>query len=113
MDLMAAGRHLRYLSDITVHHAASPQRDRRRADGLRNTLWCTWMRRPLLKALGRTGAILRRAPKDLTTTRAVLEALAGLPWVIRERRPLPTRIDRQLRLMDAAQLNSSARRYVS
>ncbi|MGW0228033.1 glycosyltransferase family 2 protein [Actinopolymorpha singaporensis] len=38
---MAAGWELRYLPDLTVHHAASRARDphRRRAEGLRNTLW--------------------------------------------------------------------------
>lgn len=114
-DLLAAGWHLRYVPHLTVHHAASPLRDahRRRRDGLRNTLWCAWLRRPLHRALRRSWAVLRRAPRDAVTASAVVEALRGLGWVIRNRRRLPAHVERQLRLLDVAQLDSPARRYVS
>ena len=46
-DLLSAGWELCYLERLVVHHAASPARDatRRRRDGLRNTLWFTWLPR--------------------------------------------------------------------
>jgi GT2 family glycosyltransferase len=114
-DLVAAGWHLRYIPELTVHHAASSARDRhrRRADGLRNTLWCTWLRRPLARGLWRSMALLRRVPHDRVTATAVAEALAGLPWVLRERHVLPPVVEQQFRLLDRHQLNSPARRYVS
>ena len=48
-DLAAAGWELCYLEELTVHHQASTVRDERRRlrDGVRNTLWFTWLRRPL------------------------------------------------------------------
>jgi GT2 family glycosyltransferase len=114
-DLVAAGWRLRYIPELTVHHAPSSSRDahRRRADGLRNTLWCTWLRRPLVRAAWRSLALLRRAPRDRITGRAVMEALQGLPWVVRERHLLPADVERQFRLLDHQQLNSAARRYIS
>ena len=114
-DLVAAGWRLRYIPDLTVHHAASSARDphRRRADGLRNTLWCTWLRRPLVRALWRSLALLRRAPHDRVTATAVAAALAGVPWVLWERHLLPPAVERQFRLLDHHQLSSPARRYVS
>jgi hypothetical protein len=52
-DLAAGGWYLCYLDAATVHHhhhQPSPARDRglRRRHGIRNTLWFTWLRRPLL-----------------------------------------------------------------
>ncbi len=114
-DLVAAGWHLRYLPELTVHHAPSRARDphRRRADGLRNTLWCTWLRRPLPRAAWRSCALLRQVPRDGVSARAVAEALAGLPWVLRDRQVLPAAVEAELRLLDHQQLHSRARRYVS
>jgi hypothetical protein len=41
-----------------------------------------------------------------------VRALAGLPWVLRERRVIPDRVEAGLRLLEAPQRNCSARRYV-
>lgn len=114
-DLIAAGWHLRYIPELTVHHAPSRARDphRRRADGLRNTLWCTWLRRPPARAAWRSWALLRRVPRDRTTLRGVAAAVRGLPWVLRERRTLPPDAEALFRLLDHQQLHSRARRYVS
>ncbi|NVI90772.1 glycosyltransferase family 2 protein [Actinomadura sp. BRA 177] len=48
-DLMALGWHLCYAEDVVVHHEPSRLRDphARRRHGIRNTLWFTWLRRPL------------------------------------------------------------------
>lgn len=115
MDLLAAGWRLRYIPSLTVHHRASAVRDphRRRAEGLRNTLWSTWLRRPLPRALWRTAVLLWRAPHDRVTAGAVGAALRGLPWVVRRRAVLPRSVEAELRLLDHAQLHSRSRRYVS
>jgi GT2 family glycosyltransferase len=114
-DLVARGWELCYLPELTVHHQASRVRDphRRRRDGIRNTLWTTWLRRPLWPALRRTGHLLRTVPRDRVTAGAVLEAARGLPWVLRERRVLPPEVEARFTALEAAQRRSAARRYVS
>lgn len=114
-DLAAAGWELCYLSGLTVHHRASRARDphRRRQDGIRNTLWTTWLRRPLRPALRRTVRLLRALPRDRVSARGLLAAAGGLPWVLRERRVLPPHAEARFAALDRAQESSTARRYVS
>jgi GT2 family glycosyltransferase len=114
-DLAAAGWELCYLPFLTVHHQASRARDphRRRADGIRNTLWTTWLRRPLRPAVRRTVHLLRAVPRDRVTARALFEAARGLPWVLRERRVLPPQAEARFAALEEAQRRSTARRYVS
>ncbi len=114
-DLAAAGWELCYLPSLTVHHQASRARDphRRRRDGIRNTLWTTWLRRPLRPALRRTVHLLRTVPRDRITARALLEAVRGIPWVLRERRVLPPHAEARFAALEHAQRRSTARRYVS
>jgi GT2 family glycosyltransferase len=114
-DLAAAGWELCYLPDLTVHHHASPARDahRRRRDGIRNTLWTTWLHRPLRPALRRTLFLLRTVPRDRVTVRGVWAAVRGIPWVLRERRVLPPAAEARFAALDEAQRRSTARRYIS
>jgi GT2 family glycosyltransferase len=114
-DLAAAGWELCYLPALTVHHQASRARDphRRRRDGIRNTLWTTWLRRPLRPALRRTVHLLRTVPRDRVTGRGLLEAVGGIPWVLRERRVLPPHAEARFAALEEAQRRSTARRYVS
>lgn len=114
-DLAAAGWELCYLPALRVHHEASVLRDPhlRRKHGIRNTLWFTWLRRPLLAALRRTAVVLGSAPRDRVTAAAVGEALRGALWVVRERRVLPPRIEQRFRILEESQRYSRARRYVS
>jgi GT2 family glycosyltransferase len=114
-DLAASGWELCYLPALTVHHEASRTRDphRRRRDGIRNTLWTTWLRRPLGPALRRTLGLLRTVPRDRVTARGLLEAIGGLPWVVRERRVLPPHVEARFAALEETQRRSSARRYVS
>ena len=114
-DLAAAGWELCYLPALTVHHQASRARNPhlRRRHGIRNTLWTTWLRRPLRPALRRTGHLLRTVPRDRVTARALLEAAAGIPWVLRERRVLPPHAEARFAALEDAQRRSTARRYVS
>ncbi|TFV57134.1 glycosyltransferase [Geodermatophilus sp. DF01-2] len=114
-DLAAAGWELCYLPRLTVHHQASQARDshRRRRDGIRNTLWTTWLRRPLRPALRRTLHLLRTLPRDRVTVEGLLAAARGLPWVLRERRVLPPHAEARFAALEQAQRTSTARRYVS
>ncbi|MBN1093249.1 glycosyltransferase [Blastococcus sp. TML/M2B] len=114
-DLAARGWELCYLPGLTVHHEASRARDphRRRRDGIRNTLWTTWLRRPVRPALRRTLHLLRTVPRDRTTALALVDAARGLPWVLRERRVLPPHAEARFAALEQAQRRSTARRYVS
>ena len=114
-DLAARGWELCYLEQLTVHHQASTARDphKRRADGIRNTLWTTWLRRPLRPALRRTGHLLRTVPRDRVTALGLARAVRGLPWVLRERRVLPPHAEARFAALEDAQKRSTARRYVS
>jgi GT2 family glycosyltransferase len=114
-DLATAGWELCYLDELTVHHRPSHQREwhRRRRDGIRNTLWFIWLRRPLNSAARRTWHVLRTVPRDRITVSAVAAALRGLPWVLRDRRPLPPRAERRFLALEQDQARSTARRYVS
>ncbi|MFG2089627.1 MULTISPECIES: glycosyltransferase family 2 protein [unclassified Spirillospora] len=114
-DLMALGWQLCFADDVVVHHEPSPLRDPhvRRRHGIRNTLWFTWLRRPLPAAVRRTAGLLRTLPRDRVTAGALAEAAAGLAWVARERRTLPADVEERLRRLEASQRKSTARRYVS
>ena len=113
-DLLSAGWEICYHEQLVVHHAASPVRDsvRRRRVGLRNTLWFTWLRRPLGPALRRTAFLAVSVPHDRTSALAWWDAVRGLPWVLTHRRTRPRPVERRLAPLDAAQRASTARRYV-
>ncbi len=114
-DLAARGWELCYLPALTVHHQASRARDphKRRRDGIRNTLWTTWLRRPVRPALRRTVHLLRTVPRDRTTALGLADAVRGAPWVLRERRVLPPHAEARFAALEEAQHRSTARRYVS
>jgi GT2 family glycosyltransferase len=112
-DLLAAGWELRYVPEVVARHVpdhGTPSDEVRRV-GLRNTLWFAWGRRPLRPALRWTAHVLRTAPRSAVTARGALAALAGLPRVLRERRPLPAAVEAQMRRIDAAKMRSAARSY--
>jgi GT2 family glycosyltransferase len=114
VDLATAGWELCYLESLTVHHQASALRDptRRRRDGLRNTLWFTWLRRPVRVALRRTAHLALTVPRDRTSAAAFAAAARGAPWVLTHRRRVPPRVEVRLASLDRSQRESRARRYV-
>jgi N-acetylglucosaminyl-diphospho-decaprenol L-rhamnosyltransferase len=96
LDLAAAGWQLAYVPEIVAHHhpsRAAAGRDRRPATEVRNLLWSTWLRRALGPALATT---VRVGVSSVLTGqgRAVVQALRGLPWALRRRRPLPWELER-------------------
>jgi GT2 family glycosyltransferase len=114
-DLAAAGWELCHVPDMVVHHAPSALRDPhlRRRHGIRNTLWFTWLRRPVGPALRRTWFLVRTVPRDRVSALGMFDALRGAPWVLRERRVLPPWAEVRFRALEGAQRRSRARRYVS
>lgn len=113
-DLLSRGWWLAFAEELTVHHAPSTARDAtgRRVLGLRNTLWFTWLRRPLRPALRRTWYLAATVPKDTASLRAFAQAAAGVPWLLRLREPVPDFVEERLATLEAAQRAGSSRRYV-
>ncbi len=113
-DVVAAGWQMSYVPEIVGHHhpPKTAGRPERREIGIRNTLWTTWLRRPAVPAVRRTVRELRRFPRDRTTARGVGRAVGGLPWILRERRVSPPRVEAMRLLLEDQQLRSRSRRYV-
>ena len=98
LDLAAAGWGLHYLDAVVAHHHPSPARDStRRRRQLRNLLWSAWLRHPLRSALGRSVRVAGAAAAwDRAAAGALLDALAGLPWIVRARRKVPRHVEVKL-----------------
>ncbi|HEU5486325.1 MAG TPA: glycosyltransferase [Microlunatus sp.] len=102
LPLAKAGWRLQYVPEVVLHHAPSVANvTRLRPYGMRNALWCAWLHRRLGSAVRWTVFILADRPKNADWLRAVSMALRGLPWVVRERRPMSRELDSQLRLLDS------------
>jgi GT2 family glycosyltransferase len=114
-DLITAGWELCYIDELTVHHEASRLRDAhlRRRVGIRNTLWFTWLRRPLRRALRRTFHLARTVRRDRISALGALDAIRGVPWLIAARQTRPPEVESRLGVLDETQRRSRARRYVS
>jgi GT2 family glycosyltransferase len=103
IELAVRGWALCYVPELVVHHYPSPRRDTRRRSFhvVRNRLWVTWLRRPAGRALAQTLEAVRRISTDAATARGLIGALAGLPWILRERRVVPPELEEQLSLLEA------------
>jgi N-acetylglucosaminyl-diphospho-decaprenol L-rhamnosyltransferase len=96
LDLAAAGHRLAYDDGVVFHHHPDPgPRANRSRTAARNDLWTAWLRRRPGPALRVTLAAARRADPALPA------ALRGLPWVLRERCPVPEAVERDLRRVAA------------
>jgi GT2 family glycosyltransferase len=99
VDLAARGWGLAYVDEVVAHHHPSPSRDpsgRRRVQ-VRNALWSAWLRRPLGGAARQTARLAALALHQPGASSGLLLALLGLPWVLRERRPVPRELEAALR----------------
>jgi GT2 family glycosyltransferase len=105
MDLAARGWGLAYVPDVVAVHEPSshrpPSRWRLRAE-LRNALLTAWMRRPARVALGETARLAGAAVRDADARAALAGAAGRLPAALARRRPLPPRVERDVRLLEAA-----------
>ena len=99
MDLAAGGRLLSYTPQLTVRHLPLPAgRDnvaRRRIEA-RNRVLTALLRRPPA-VVARTVASAWREDRG-----GVLDAARMLPWALRERRPLPAEVERDLVTLSAS-----------
>jgi GT2 family glycosyltransferase len=114
VDLAAAGWWLCYAPELVVHHYPSPRRDvrARQAHLVRNALWFAW-RRPLAGALRRTLRAARPLLWDPAARRGFAAAVAGLPWVLRQRRVVPPEVEHGLRLLESRRRLPGERRGTS
>jgi GT2 family glycosyltransferase len=103
-ELADRGWELCYVDELVAHHRPSGRRDpaARRAGETRNELWFAWLRLPPRSALRATAAELRRAGADVRRWGGVVSAARGLPGVLRARRVVGARVEREL-----AELRSS------
>jgi GT2 family glycosyltransferase len=101
VDLAARGWGLAYAEEVVAHHHPSPSRDPagRRRIQVRNALWSAWLRRPLGGAARQTAHLTARAMHQPGARSGILLALLGLPWVLRERRPIPPELEAALRTL--------------
>lgn len=104
MDLMRNGWQLVYAEDVIAHHYPSPARDvsRRQRRQVRNALWSIWLRRPTPSLLASSRRIASMSLKAPPCRLGMIDALAGLPWVLRARRPIPASLDRRIRIAESA-----------
>ena len=99
LDLATRGWGLAYVAEVVAHHHPSPVRDPsgRRRRQVRNALWSAWLRRPLGGAARRTAHLAALAIQQPGAWPGLLLAMGGLPWVLRERRPVPSDLEAAIR----------------
>jgi GT2 family glycosyltransferase len=102
LDLAAAGWELCYFDDVVAHHHPDVRlpRDGRRARELRNELWVAVLRRPWPRVSRRVLELAARATRDADARSALAGALAGLAPVLRDRRRVPSALERDVRHLE-------------
>ncbi|AKJ26730.1 glycosyltransferase family 2 protein [Caldimonas brevitalea] len=95
LDLASHGWQMVYAADVVTHHHPSPSRDAggRRVLHSRNTLWIAWMRLPWSSLWHETRRVLREAAASDQLAAVLRQSLAGLPWVLRQRRVLSPEVE--------------------
>lgn len=99
LELASAGWDLAYVAEaLAFHRPSSSARDNSERDRrvVRNDLWTAWRHRSPGGALRRTVSIAAHA--DTAAKRAgILEAVIGLPGILRHRRPVGSEVEAQRR----------------
>ncbi len=95
MDLSAAGWELAYVPDVVCHHHPSTARDtsQRRRLLVRNGLWVVWLRLPLVAAVRISVERLAGTARQPSAWSGAAQALAGLPWIHRQRQVVPPAVE--------------------
>lgn len=104
LDLAVRGWGLRYCDDVVIRHRPSRQSRNPNARRLllRNRLWTALLRYSTASAYRTLLRYATAALHDRVARAALLEAMKGLPWILRERRPIPR--DLELRALDLGAL---------
>jgi GT2 family glycosyltransferase len=99
LDMAEKGWLLAYFPDLLAFHEPSPLRNKTRRKQLvvRNHLWSVWLRRSLRGVFAETSPFIKKAITDGHVRKGVLEALAGLPWILQERKPLRAELEQEVR----------------
>jgi N-acetylglucosaminyl-diphospho-decaprenol L-rhamnosyltransferase len=110
VDLAERGWACAYADGVVAHHHPSPVRDpaARRVRDVRNDLRTLWLRRRLTGVVRETARLLVRLPSDRQVCTGLRQALAGVPWILRERAPVGRSTERALRQLRVAALVSVA-----
>jgi GT2 family glycosyltransferase len=112
IDLLRAGWRMAYVPEAVVCHQPSTLRDASGRQRLmtRNALWVAWLRRPVGSALRATASWWADSGRERSRVRNALDALRGLPWVLRERRVVPDDVERALQVLDTLHAVDDERR---
>jgi GT2 family glycosyltransferase len=102
LDLLRRGWQLIYMSEIVCHHHPAPRSDKveRQVKIMRNDLWTSWLRLSASAALRETWRACRRATGSSVHRRALVQAITGLPWIVRERDALDKELEHYLSWLD-------------
>lgn len=102
LDLASAGWGLSYVDTVVARHMPSPVRDReaRRRRVIRNELLVQWMRRNRRDAIRFTARATTAARRDRVVRGALGDALRLASVAVARRRPVPERVEAQLRVLD-------------
>jgi GT2 family glycosyltransferase len=102
LDLASSGWDLCYVDEIIAHHHPSELREpgHRRRVVTRNALWTSWLRHPGPEITRRLRATVAAGVRDGAVRRGIIDAVPGLPWVVRARRPLPAAVRRDVRMLN-------------
>jgi hypothetical protein len=109
LDMLREGWQLAYVDGIVAHHHPSKVRDadKRRRHEVRNFLWSAWLRRPAGSAWTATRRIFITSLRDRARLAGIFDALKGVSWVLSDRKPIPSVIDRQLQVAEEAWISGS------
>jgi len=103
LELVRRGWFLSYVSDVVAHHHPSPRRDvrARRRRLTRNALWVAWLRRPWSYGMRAAFRVAYQSISDMSRFLGLVDAVAGIPSVIRERAVVPAHVEGWLRVLEA------------
>jgi len=103
LELVRRGWFLSYLSDVVAHHHPSLRRDERarRRRLTRNALWEAWLRRPWPYGIRAVFRVAQESVSDRSRFLGLMDAIVGIPFVIRERAAVPPHIEGWLRALEA------------
>jgi GT2 family glycosyltransferase len=105
LDLAARGWTLWYCDDLIVRHRPSSLNrdpDARRRLVLRNRLWTVLLRRSIWSTMRTLVHYAGIATSDRVVRAALADAIAGLPWIVRERHAIPHDLERRVEALDHA-----------
>jgi GT2 family glycosyltransferase len=100
LELLERNWELIYNPELVLVHApheAGRAPRARRVAVTRNRLWTAWLRHSRAGAFAATGRLMREAARNPEALDALLRASVGLPWVLRERRPVQPHVERLIR----------------